>query len=74
MLSDGSLVCAFPVSSIISEWVYLSTRRTLCVTWGEARYHYHEVPFSTIHAMMSAESLAGFLNAEVKPNYTAEKV
>lgn len=74
MTPQGSLVCLSPVSTIITEWVWVAKFQRLFVTWGETEYQYHEVPFSTIHAMMSADSLAKFLNAEVKPNYTAEKV
>lgn len=74
MTAKGSLVCHTPQSSIISEWCYLTEKRILAVTWGESDYHYYEVPFSTVHAMMSADSLAGFLNSEVKPNYEARKM
>jgi hypothetical protein len=70
----GSLVCAEPVSDIITEWVYLAEKNILSVTWGDKPYFYYEVPFSTVHAMMTAKSLGKFLNAEVKPNYKTEKI
>lgn len=70
---DGSFVCSEPTSEIIKDWVYLTEKRVLFVTWGDKEYFYYEVPFSTVHAMMKAESLGKFLNAEVKPNYKAEK-
>jgi hypothetical protein len=70
----GSFVCSNPVSEIITSWVYLANKRVLAVTWGDKNYHYYEVPFSTVHAMMSAESLGKFLNAEVKPNYKNKKI
>lgn len=69
VVTSGSFVCFEPQSSIITQWVYLTEKHTLCVMWGSKNYHYKEVPFGIIAAMMRAESLAGFLNAEVKPHY-----
>lgn len=66
---NGSFVCTEPASAVITEWVYLAEKHVLSVTWGDKKYFYKEVPFSTVYAMMKAESLGKFLNAEVKPNY-----
>lgn len=65
----GSFVCADPISKVITQWVWLAPTKTLVVDWDHKSYLYKEVPFSTIHAMMSAQSLGEFLNKEVKPNY-----
>jgi hypothetical protein len=65
---DGSLACSFPESDIITGWSWWNTE-VLSVFWGDKQYLYCGVPFSTVHAMMNAESLGKFLNAEVKPKY-----
>lgn len=70
--SRGDFYCEEPASQVITEWTYLVSRNSLFVKWGEKEYLYRGVPFSTIHAMMNAESLGQFLNAEVKPNYKGE--
>jgi hypothetical protein len=72
-LVGGALVCTEPISEVITEWTYLIGKQALFVKWGEKEYHYRGVPFSVVHAMMTAESLGKFLNAEVKPKYEAEK-
>jgi hypothetical protein len=69
----GGLACIEPISEIITEWTYLISKQALFVKWGNTEYHYKGVPFSVVHAMMRAESLGKFLNAEVKPKYEAEK-
>lgn len=69
VVSSGSFVCSSPQSSIITQWVYLTEKHTLCVMWGSKEYFYKAVPLDVVVAMMKSESLAGFMNAEVKPHY-----
>jgi hypothetical protein len=65
----GDFICISPKSEIITSWIYQGTYGMLSVSWGERRYHYKDVEFSTVHAMMTADSLGQFLNKVVKPNH-----
>lgn len=69
---DGSLACSNPKSEIISGWSWWSNQ-VLSVFWGDSQYVYQGVPFSTVYAMMSADSLGAFLNAEVKSKYEGKR-
>lgn len=74
LMWDGSMVCSYPKSTAISQWVWLANVETLAVVWGDKRYHYRGVPFRVIHEMMRTESLGRFMVTTVKPNYEAERV
>lgn len=69
----GDFVCANPKSEAITMWVYQKVWDRLTVSWGEKMYHYEGVEFSTVHALMTADSLGQFLNKVVKPNHEVLK-
>lgn len=60
-------------STAISHWAYYPKESMLVVLYkssNDTYYHYLDVPFSTILAMMTAESLGSFIAKEIKPNFS----
>lgn len=69
MSADGNFICLVTKSEAVTYWIWLSKYETLTVSWNGQQYNYDGVPFSKVHAMMSADSLGVFLNKEIKPNH-----
>jgi hypothetical protein len=59
-------------SSAIEYWSYKVMTNELVVQYksSETFYRYESVPFSTIFALMNADSLGAFIAREIKPNFS----
>jgi hypothetical protein len=59
-------------SSAIYYWSYDIVSNELVVQYksSDTYYHYVGVPFSTIFALMNADSLGAFIAKEIKPNFS----
>lgn len=59
-------------STAIRWWQYDVTKNELVVLYknNPTYYHYAGVPYSTLFAMLSADSLGAFVAKEIKPNFT----
>lgn len=59
-------------SSAIGFWSYEVVTQLLIVKYknGDTFYTYEGVPFPTMFALMSADSLGAFIAREIKPNFS----
>jgi hypothetical protein len=65
-MEDGALL-GRPESSAVEMWVYLPQSQTLSIHYkGGKNYHYHNVPFTVVMQMLTADSFGKFVNVVVK--------
>lgn len=70
---DGQILASCPKnSSAVQFWYYNLSDQELVVQYkkSETFYHYEGVPFPTMFALMSADSLGAFIAREIKPNFS----
>ena len=67
-----SIACTVKNSSAIEYWSYDTVRNELLVKYKSSPtgYTYYGVPFATMFALMSADSLGAFIAKEIKPNFS----
>lgn len=72
VVSDLSIGSCPHNSSAVQYWSYKVKTNELVVQYksSETFYRYEGVPFSTIFALMNAESLGAFIAKEIKPNFS----
>lgn len=59
-------------STAIAWWKYETKTNELVIRYknSDTFYHYVGVPFATMFALMSADSLGEFIAREIKPNFS----
>lgn len=70
---ENDLICSCPrQSTAVGFWYYEPKTQALVVKYkgGDTYYKYEGVPFFTIFAMLTADSLGAFIAREVKPHFS----
>lgn len=70
---SGDYIASSPMhSSAIRFWKYEVVTKVLVVKYknSDTFYTYEGVPFPTMFALMSADSLGAFIAREIKPNFS----
>jgi hypothetical protein len=59
-------------STAVGFWYYDVKAKSLVVQYKSSKtfYRYEGVPFATMFALMSADSLGAFIAREIKPNFS----
>jgi hypothetical protein len=67
-----AIACTVKNSSAIAYWSYNTSNNELRVQYksSDTNYTYYGVPFSTLFALMTADSLGAFIAKEIKPNFS----
>jgi hypothetical protein len=67
-----TIACTVKNSSAIVYWAYNTSNNELRVQYksSETYYTYYGVPFLTMFALMTADSLGAFIAKEIKPNFS----
>lgn len=71
-VKDDYISSSTKYSSAIDWWKYDVKSSILTVQYrnSETFYNYEGVPFPTMFALMSADSLGAFIAREIKPNFS----
>jgi hypothetical protein len=61
--------CKATISSFVNQVCYDSKNQYMVIQLKETRYHYCEIPAETVSALVGAESVGRYYNANIKGHF-----